>query len=416
MNSNSIKRQIIHHLAEEKVQVNYDPWVIMQGKIEANKMEKEIHLSGKLAAVKGRNLAALAIFGLVLIVGVFFMTPSGRVVANGLLSFFFRTDSNVRALPTEPIIPETTTYGLNINEAENLAGFKIVTPASVPDGYSLAEVLYDSQLREVIQVYKFNPYQAGEMFLLTQQTSQPAEIVGQSAEVKEFMVGTTSVESVPGSWFAPINSDTEEWNSDAPVHTFRWQKDGFFFSVQFWVNDSFSPAYLSADDMTAFLETLIGTRSTLPEKTNFNDLKSREDIVSASGMQILMPTVLPDGCQFSHAVYEPENKRVVLIYQFGNGNQRSQQAKLVIFETPLTSSQGTSSFDGYPEGAVERLTIGDQESTYIHGALVDGTYDANFGSAILEQTNSLNITIQFYASAASSLDKASLIEVVKSLK
>ena len=416
MNSDNIKHQLIQHLAEEKVPVNYDPWVIMQGKIAASKLEKEIHSSGKLAAVKRRNLAALAIFGFILVVGVFFMTAPGQVVANGLLSFFFKTDSNVRALPTEPINPMGTTYGLNINEAENLAGFKIAVPASLPDGYSLAEVIYDSQLREAIQVYKFNSYQAGEMFILTQQTSQPAEIIGQSAEIKEFMVGTTPVESVLGSWFAPINSDMEEWSSDAPVHTFRWQDDSFFFSAQFWVNDSFSPAYLSEADMTAFLETLIGTRSTLPEKTNLNDLKSKDEIVIASGMQILMPTVLPDGFQFSHAVYEPENKRVVLIYPFGDGNQRSQQAKLVIFETPIASSQGASSFDGYPEGAVERLTIGDQEITYIHGAMVDGTYDENKGSAILEQTNSLNITIQFYGSATTSLDKASLIEVAKSLK
>jgi hypothetical protein len=416
MNSNSIKQQIIHHLAEEKVPVNYDPWVIMQEKIEANTSEKEIHSSGKFAAVKRRNLAALAIFGFVLIVAVFFMTPPGQVIANGLLSFFFRTDSNVRALPTEPINPETTTYGLNINEAENLAGFKILVPASLPEGYSLAEVIYDSQLRETIQVYKFEPYQAGEMFLLTQQTSQPAEIVGQSAEVKEFIVGTTSVESVLGSWFAPLNSTTEEWSSDAPVHTFRWQEDDFFYSIQFWVNDSFSPAYLSVEDRTAFLETLIGTRSAFPEKINLNNLLSQDEIIAASGMQILMPTVLPDGFQFSHAVYEPENKRVVLIYPFENGNQGSDQAKIVIFETPINSSQGTVSFDGYPEGAVERLTIGDVESTYIHGALMDGKYDENFGSGILEQTNSLNISIQFYGSATVSLDKASLIEVAKSLK
>lgn len=416
MNSNSIKRQLIHHLAEEKVPMNYDPWIIMQGKIEANKREKEIHLSGKLAAVKRRNLAALVIFGFVLIVAVFFMTSPGQVVANGLLSFFFRTDSNVRAVPTELITPGTTTYGLNIDEAEKLAGFHIFVPASLPDGYSLAEVVYDSQLREVIQVYKFEPYQAGEMFLLTQQTSQPAEIVGQSAEVKEFMVGTTPVESVLGSWFSPLNSTTEEWYSDAPVHTFRWQEDGFFYSTQFWVNDSFSPAYLSVEDRTAFLETLIGTRPALPEKINLKNLLSQDEIISVSGMQILMPTALPDGFQFSHAVYEPENKRVVLIYPFGNDNQSSNQAKIVIFETPINSPQGTISFDGYPEGAVERLIIGDMESTYIRGALVDGKYDENFGSGILEQTNSLNISIQFYGSATVSLDKESLIEVAKSLK
>jgi hypothetical protein len=236
--------------------------------------------------------------------------------------------------------------------------------------------------------------------------------------VEQLQIGNTTVESVSGSWFSPASSNNEKWISDAPIHTFRWQKDGFYFTLQFWVNDTFSPAYLSEDNIREMVETFLGTRAALSEKLNLNNLKSQEEIKLASGMEVLTPTVLPEGFVFSRAVYEPENRRVVLIYQPENSIQDPNSARLVIFETPATPSQKPDSFEGYPPEALQKITNGQFNGTFIHGAVVNGVYDPDFGLAVEGQTNSLNITIHFYNSANSStqLGKEEMISIAESLK
>lgn len=426
MNEISFKHQVINHLAEQKVPEDYDPWKKMQTRFGVDLAGQELpghvndaHRFSSKQLVRSAVLAALV---LVLAVGaLFFTSPSGRVVAQSIIDLFTKTDGDERSVPDAYSSSGVTTSGLSIKEAEKLASYKVVVPTSLPDGYSLTDVIYNSQSQGVSQIYKFSPYQSGEMFIFTQQIAFPSDPpIGQSAEVEQLQLGNTTVESVIGSWFAPGDSNTEHWVPEAPVHTFRWQKDGFYFTLEFWVNDTFSPAYLSEKNRQEILEIFLGTRVNLSENFNLNNIKSLEEAEMASGMQILAPATLPEGWVFSHAVYEPENRRVILIYLPENSSKgpNTNSASLVIIETPITPSQKPASYDGYPPEALEEITIGQFNGTFIQGAVVDGIYNPNFGFSIQGQTDLLNITINYYKTNSDSvqLDKEQMIAIAESLQ
>lgn len=425
MNEKSLKQQVLSRLAVENVPANYDPWKRMQTRFGAELIEKKGSTSEnshqKLFSKQQVRSATLAVLILILIAAtLFFTTPSGKVIAQSFLNLFTRADGNERTLPDEYQMSGITTSGLSIEEAEKLAEFQVVVPASLPDGYFLSDVIYNKQSQGVSQIYKFSPYQAGEMFIFTQQKAFPSDPpIGQNAEVEQIQIGNIMVESVIGSWFAPADTNEETWLSEAPVHTFRWQKDGFYFSLEFWINDTFSPAYLPEDTRQEMLEIFIGTRSVLSDKLNLNNLKSIEEAKDVSGMQLLEPAYLPEGWVFSRAVYEPENQRVVLIYlpQGNSQGLKTNGPSLVIFETPITPQQIPVSYDGYPPDALENITSEQFNGTFVQGALVDEVYDPEFGLSVQGQTDSLNITINFYNSADDSfrLDKEQLIAIAKSM-
>lgn len=460
--SNNLKRQVIHHLAEQGVPADYNPWEEVKGQLESNQAgRKTMRHSGIDAplnlSLKVRFAGVLTML-LVLLVGtVFFLTPQGQVTANNLFQLFRRAESNVlplpTGLPTESILPTSTpfptqiiglqsvpteepgvfftptpkekteqgtiTYGLTISEAEELAQFAIRAPNSLPSGYRLSEVTFDSQTRAVQQIYKYFPYQSGEMFVLSQEPSQPTDSVGQNAQIDQIQVGDITVEAVNGSWFSAAGSNQEEWINNAPVHTFRWQQDGFTFTLQFLVGDTFSSAYLSKDDMQAVVETVIGTLSAFPESMNLNNLASVEEVEQAAGFQLLAPTLLPEGFALERAVYEPENKRAVFIYRPKDTAGSMNHPSLIIFEILKDGDTLPAIYpEELPPEAIEQVTIDTASGTLVRGAVVDGTYDPNFGLSLHWETDNLSITINYSGTSShpAQLEKADMIEIAEGLQ
>ncbi len=388
---------------------------------------------------------------------VFFMTPQGQVTAKYLVQLFRKAGSDFlplpAGLPTEPIPPTRTpaptqfvglqpistgesgsfitptpktktengtiTFGLTISEAKDLAQFVIREPNSLPSGYQLAEVTFDSQTRLVQQIYKYFPTQSGEMFVLSQQPSQPTDSIGQSAEIVQIQVGNITVEAVTGSWFSTVGSNQEEWMNNAPVHTFRWQQEGYTFTLQFLVGDTFSPAYLSGEDMQAVVELVIGTRSALIDKVNLNDLAGFEEVEQAAGFKLLAPSLLPEGFVLDQAVYEPENKRAVFIYRPDDTGGNMNHPSLVIYEIPHDKTVPPTAFqEELPPEAIERVAIGLVTGILRSGSMVDGIYDPGAGLSLHWETNDLSITINYFSSSShpAQLEKADLIKIAEGLQ
>jgi hypothetical protein len=201
------------------------------------------------------------------------------------------------------------------------------------------------------------------------------------------------------------------------VHTFRWQAGPYYFTLQFWVGDTWSPAYLTRDDMIAMLEVVMGVRESFPERTNLNSLVSVEDAEAAAGFNLLAPAVLPEGFIFSHASYEPDVQRMVLIYAPQGASRQSSGARLVIFETPLFTPAPVLSWDGFPAGAVETVAIGEATGTFVRGAVVDGVYDPDLKLGLSWETGSLRISIHFWNSESypARLERDQLISIAESM-
>ena len=463
MDDKLLKYKILNTLAEQGIPANYDPWKAVQKRFEGNRssQDKPVQFfveTGEKSRSRIR-LAGMAVLLLIIFAcGIYLTTPQGRAMAQGILQFFLNAESNTLSLPTgQPteFIPPTRTVvptrkiglqkanpedtavggsgfvtptpistseyktsftGLTLAEAESLAKYKVSVPDSLPSGYTLEDVSYNQQTQSVQQVSKFNPYHSGEMFILDQELSLSIDTIGQNAEVNHIRVGTTVVEWVNGSWFASPGAVQEEWDLNAPIHTFRWQQGDFYFTLQFWINDSFSPAYLSVEDMQALIEIIIGTRATFPEKLDLNNLTSVEEAERATGFNILEPSILPEGYRFSHAAYEPEGKRVVLIYQPEISSRASSGANLVVFETIKATPQAPLSWEGFPPQAVEQVVLGTIPATFVRGAIVDGLYDPEFGLALIWDSGELYITLRFHYSSSYPvrLEKADMITIGES--
>ena len=150
--------------------------------------------------------------------------------------------------PISPVAAGEPVWNLTIEKAQELAGFEVQVPVSLPDGYRLDNVIYNPGAGEVAQFYEFHPYSAGEMFILGQRLSPPAEVIGLIATVEQLILGGIPVEYVKGGWFGASGSAVETWHADAVFHTFHWQADEFYYTLVFMFDesDTWSPAYWTA--------------------------------------------------------------------------------------------------------------------------------------------------------------------------
>jgi hypothetical protein len=127
--------------------------------------------------------------------------------------------------------------------------------------------------------------------------------------------------------------------------------------------------------MLAMLEVMMGVSYEFPEQVNIINLTSIEQAEQVSGIDLLAPTVLPEGFIFSHAAYEPRAGHVVLFVQPQEGTRASADTQLLVFERRL-ADQTPYNWDGYPSSAVEAVLVGDSPATYVRGGVVDGEYAA----------------------------------------
>lgn len=456
----SLKQQLIRQLAEQGAPADYDPWLVIKKRLNESRGSKTAYHSFQSPS-RGAIAGIMIALFLLLTGAVFFMTPSGQATAQSLLNLFRKAESDVQPDPydrqAEPLPPTATIVptrmigiqpvtpepdenrgtgfftptpvpsqvygdvvgGVTLAEAEELARFEAIRPADLPDGYSLAFTTYDAHAQAISQIYKFKPYQAGELFVLTQQLTPPNEAVGSSAKIESFQIGETLVEHVAGAWFGEAGSGTTTWTPSAVIRTFRWQQEGFYMTLQFMLGDTFSPAYLPEEEMEALVGVILGAQATLPEGVNLNNLKNLEEVEKASGLQLLAPNVLPEGFVFSQGVYEPENKRIILIYSPEEGSRASRATSLTIFEFPLTPSQEQpNNYAGYPAGAVEEVNIGLFTGTFVRGAVVNGSYDPDEGLSVSWQTAELRIIVRFTHSSmyADRIEKEEIIRIAESME
>jgi hypothetical protein len=404
----------------------------------------------KKITLRTRRVLRAAFATILVAVLVLFITSQGRAWAQTLLRFFDRgngmpapvagevlptrtpqptyqaelvtvapgeTDSGSFLTPPRGTTGEVgdVVYNLTLEDAQKLAGFDIRVPVAAPAGYQLSEISFDKQTYTVWQIYKFQPYQSGEMFIISQSRENAPITIEQDATVEQIQVGDVPVEHVTGMWFAEQGAAWETWDPNVPLQTFRWEDDGFYFTLQFVLGETFSPAYLSQQDMITEIEVLMGLQTSWPDTVNLNYLTSYEAVEEAAGFDIITPSMLPEGFVFSHGVYEPGNQRVVLIYRPEDGSRYSSGTSLVIFEIP--GATPAVSWDDFPAGAVETVSIGATTGTFVRGAIVDGVYDPGFGLSVLWETGGLHIQVRFAGGdSPAQLDEAAILEIARSMK
>jgi len=413
MNENLLT-QTLNQLAEEGIPADLDLRTTIHHRLETSKSRpiKGVLPMKASFAPTPRRIAVWVTIIVLFVVAMFLLSPSGQSFAQSVLGYFTHAESDTQKSPWAP--PSEGEYeepirGLSLEEAEELAGFSIHVPASLPPGYVLEDISYSSY--RGIGVTQFFKYEQGfEFFLLNQSLSQWDEkVVGHSAVIETLSIGDTNVEYVSGDWDG--SSGLVHWEFDAPVHTFRWKEDDFYFELQFFINDSWSPAYLSKEDMLMMVEVVMGLRQTFEKQVNFDYLTSVAEAQQVSDFDILEPMILPDGFGLRWAAYDREMQRVLLIYQ-----SNSTTANLII---TFSAQDMDRSWDGYPLAAVETVTVGDASGIFVVGSMRDdGVYLSNIGKSLYWETDDLQIEIYWSGTRLDpvQLEKEEMIAIAESMR
>jgi hypothetical protein len=127
-------------------------------------------------------------------------------------------------------------FPASLDEAETLAGFKILEPAFLPDGYVLVSIDYSAEDRHVGLLYYKDSQSRQVVYFLQQRTafSEHQSIIGTSALIQKLQVNDVPAEYVQGGFDDAGSTSTVDrlrWNPLRDLGRFRWEKDNYYFQI-----------------------------------------------------------------------------------------------------------------------------------------------------------------------------------------
>ena len=201
---------------------------------------------------------------LLLVVGVSLISPSWDTLAQRISQFFYPTAEEQISLEIDPdeIKDPLARFDLSIAQAEELAGFDIKIPATVPPELEFTGADYNETRAATILNYTTAD---GRLVLrITQQRPGPDyQGIGPAALVEKVQIGALAGEYVAGGWMipvpevesgidAPIGPATPQatWNAEVKLQTLRWSDAEFLYEI-ILAGGAGQPGYLDKDDLIA---------------------------------------------------------------------------------------------------------------------------------------------------------------------
>lgn len=205
--------------------------------------------------------ATYVTLAVVILLSLTFVTPQGRALAQNVIQFFTRAQSESfqpdglvteagptasTAMPPAPLI--------SVAEAKTLAGFDLAELPSVPQGFEfLGARMYGKSVSLEYGVPggggNLVLMQSKEGFLQSEWDQVPADAI---VPVK---VGDVDAEYARGAFVVMAGETSATWNSDAPIFRLRWMKDGIWFELTKY-GDVSSIEYLDMEGLIALAESL----------------------------------------------------------------------------------------------------------------------------------------------------------------
>ena len=193
-----------------------------------------------------RNVLKAAIsFGIIFAfgIGLTLLSPSLNTMAQRFTLFFSPSPSNIgvgtiTALETSH--PQER-FNLNINQVEDLIGFKIKTPGEIPEEFRLEGVAYD-EIREAAILNYMTESRDLVMRVSMQKFDADYQRIGPEAEIEFVTIGAFTGEYVSGGWMIPevesgidntvIPSKTQTfWDINVKLQTLRWSDGEFLYEI-----------------------------------------------------------------------------------------------------------------------------------------------------------------------------------------
>jgi hypothetical protein len=318
-----------------------------------------------------RRLPRAAFAGLMIValLSLVFITPQGRALAQSIMQFFTRAESNTFPVeppqapenPSDPSMPtaEPPAALVSVAEAEMQAGFDAAELPLVPEGFNyLGARLYGNAISIEYEAQggggNLIIMQSKEGFLQSAWDRVPAETV---TPVK---IGDLDGEFAQGTFVVPAGESSAIWNPDAAILRLRWIQGGVWVEMTKF-GDVEAIEYLDQSGMIELAERLT---------TDIFPLTIAE-AESAAGFDILEPAWLPESLSFDGAVFESSQwgersqDTVRTFYSFG---PRLASNGIVLRQGPIKSIEACDICDLVGNSAqVESVQIGNTTGEYAVG-------------------------------------------------
>lgn len=335
MSDEQLKKTFLRELAEASIPNNYDPWPVLQARINREGLYKTIQQKHTTKSVNARGFKPVTAIIIILIMafGLFlFANPQGNALAQAILRFFIPTQSVEEPDPAVstpiPLIEITPIMNANnaiadnsnLEEVQRKINYPLMQLSFLPQGYHFEFAQVEGE--RVTLFYK-NDADGASLWLeqLPLHGAEPEPMsVGPDAPVESAQVGNNYAEYIKGSYFG----DQGIWNSDSGASFLRWQHDDMLYTISLVVNSSLaaSKANLSKETLLTMAENLTEdtTKKFAFDPSHINDLEVAEKL---AGFKLLVPTVLPQGYQFDFATIEEDTGFVCLQYAYNGASYPS---------------------------------------------------------------------------------------------
>jgi hypothetical protein len=344
------------------------------------------------SGLTGRRLA-LAVFLGVLLLSSLGFTPPGRILVNEIVHFFNRAQGDsfplspeqiqpplstatpqptyfpvllpaaqAAATPAKPIdaptpaLPAGQLQNLDSMSVRTLVDFDLLEPISLPRDYRLQNIRYDPDQQAVIYQYASPQAGTGEFFSLSQGKKLAEPEIGASAEVRTLEVAGKSVELVQGGWMTLDGAATSTWEKDIEVYTLRWVENGIFYSLNFFLNETSSPAYLDADERAGVIASLKHCQA-----EDYTCAVSQAS--AAAGFVPWQFPQVPEGYVYKSVYYQPGTTAIWY------GNEGGELGVLQSRDS-FEKSDRVSDWFSVPEDAIQKVSVGGQAGEYVNGSFV----------------------------------------------
>lgn len=432
MNQNKI-RSILLNLAEQKApsaQINLWPAIHSRVQMSQSSQSRGTIMNPHSNSQRRQLKPAYILLAILLIGALFLVFPQGRALAQEILHFFKRGESNfmpgvtvtpiqwveqtpgeaaatITPQPTESALPglafesECGSYNnphCSIEAIHKLVGFPVYALSELPDGMNFSGATGSPE--EVYLLYE-TANQTGALMISEvpfngDENIHPWE-VGADADIRSLQIGQLNLEYVKGSYNG--NSNPPIWNPDADVQMIRWVNQGILFNLTMIGVEPL----LDQNDLADLVATLTdkpldkvglsvpetphsGSDAPTEEAFDFSSVYplTLAQAEEKAGFTLLSPSRLPERLSFAGAKYDEETKVVDLFYRYTDPNFMGSTDGLLVSEQ-LAPEGVDCDLCGFVQGngkqveqyatgklvsqeaTIETVQIGDLEGKYLEG-------------------------------------------------
>jgi hypothetical protein len=306
-----------------------------------------------------------------------------------------------------------SSYPCQVQRAEAKAGFDAKEPPSNLQGYVFTRAIGNGFADTFSIHYEYagggsylNIYENNHGFGEWSSNPVPA-----GADLQPVTVHGLPGEYVQGYFVNYPGSTTTTWDSNAGIHRLRWQEDGIAFQIEVVGG---RPGFETKEDLVALAESLVYSPNIDVNLLRPDYLPSVADAELISGLDLLEPTILPEGFSFDYAAYDTNSRTVTLHYWNGD----PQMETIHISQSPLSADGLPDLAVHYPDGMVESIQINGLPGQFVRGIFYEGVWQINRPRNIVWAAQGMQIFLSFDGNIdyGMQLDKGDLIAIAESMK